>query len=121
MRMALAQWMDQLPRLIVARHPAAVAYIRATLPGWEDVEAVASATADQVRGRWVAGALPAHLAACAAVYTAVVFDTPPRGAEYDIAAMEAAGARLDHYVVRPLDVYDHLFRAAQESVPTASW
>ena len=90
-----------MKRIIVSRHPATVAYLRDELgPDWSSVPAIASATADDVRGVIVAGNLPLHLAALAASVIAVEFDgDPPRGAEYGRTEMEAAGVRLSRYVV----------------------
>lgn len=86
--------------IIVSRHPAAIELIA------EEVGAVIpvlqSATADDVRGKVVAGNLPLHLAALAERVIAVEFDRdPPRGREYTVDDMRAAGARLEEYVVRP--------------------
>lgn len=86
--------------IIVSRHPAAVEFIRreAGLP--DDTPVIASATADDIRGKAVYGNLPLHLAAEAAVVYAVEFDGPaPRGAEYTLADMETAGARITGYTV----------------------
>jgi len=88
--------------IIVSRHPAAIAFIRREMPEAGDAPVLAVATADDVRGRRVVGNLPMHLAALAAEVVAVEFDgDPPRGQEYDLAAMDAAGARLVSYRVRP--------------------
>jgi hypothetical protein len=90
--------------IIVSRHPAAIEFIRA----WASEEfgaapVAASATADDVRAKAVAGNLPLHLAAVAAEVWAVEFDgPPPRGAEYSTRDMVAAGARLARYRVQAL-------------------
>jgi len=82
--------------LIVSRHPAA------HLGG---VIVLESATAEDVRGRIIYGNLPLHLAALAAEVVAVEFTgPPPRGREYSLADMEAAGAKLRRY--RVTDVTD---------------
>lgn len=93
-------WRNAMTRcLIVSRHPAAIEFIRrdarfATAP------VIEQATEEHVRGCIVAGNLPLHLAALAAEVWAVEFSgPPPRGQEYDLAAMEAAGARLVPYRV----------------------
>lgn len=86
--------------IIVSRHPAAVEFIRREAPEFADALVLAQATADDVRGATVAGNLPLHLAALAAEVWAVEFEGgPPRGAEYGVAEMDAAGARLTRYVV----------------------
>ena len=67
----------------------------------ETVNVVASATAEDVAGKVVYGNIPLHLAAAADSVWAVEFDgPPPRGAEYGIAEMEQAGARLCCYKVQ---------------------
>jgi hypothetical protein len=59
-----------------------------------------SANPDDVRGKIVAGNLPLNLAALAAEVVAVEFSgSAPRGAEYGLTEMEAAGARLRRYRV----------------------
>lgn len=61
---------------------------------------LASATPDDVRGKIVYGNLPLHLAALAAELHVIEFaDTAPLGAEYTLAEMDAAGARLTRYRV----------------------
>lgn len=100
-----------MKKLIVSRHPGTIAWVRATLPDWSSVEAVASAAPDDVRGAHVIGNLPMHLAALTHTYDAVEFDGPaPRGEEYDPAAMADAGACLRRYMVRPVAV---LHRASE--------
>lgn len=90
-----------MDRVIVSRHPAAIEFIRGESPEFADAPVIASATADDVRGKTVAGNLPLHLAALAAEVVAVEFSgPPPRGAEYTLIEMRAAGARLVSYVVR---------------------
>lgn len=94
--------------LIVSRHPAAVEFVRQELGISHDlpldVPVLASATADDVRGRVVAGNLPLHLAAAARELIAIEFTgDAPRGREYGVAEMRAAGARLHSYIVEDLD------------------
>jgi hypothetical protein len=85
-------------RLIVSRHPAAVEFIRVHAPEFHDAPVLAAATAEDVDGAIVAGNLPLHLAALAAEVVAVEFaGQAPRGAEYGLAEMEAAGAHLRRY------------------------
>lgn len=87
-------------RVIVSRHAAAVELIRAARPEFADAPVLESATPDDVRGAVVAGNLPLHLAALCREVIAVEFDgPPPRGAEYGLADMRAAGARLASYRV----------------------
>ena len=86
--------------MIVSRHPAAIEFIRSQGPEWADVPVLAQATAADVAGAVVAGNLPLHLAALAAEMVAVEFGgAPPRGQEYGLAEMTAAGARLRRYSV----------------------
>lgn len=86
--------------VIVSRHPAAVAFIRESMPEFASAVAMESAAPADVRGNVVAGNLPLHLAALASQIVAVEFaGPPPRGAEYKIEEMRAAGARLVRYTV----------------------
>ena len=86
--------------IIVSRHPAAVAFIRQAAQLPESVPVIASATADDVCGKVVYGNLPLHLAAHARAVVAVEFEgAPPRGAEYGLEEMIAAGARLQVYSI----------------------
>lgn len=132
--------------IIVSRHPAAIEFITRHLAGgaidrrpmvsWsrdadgsvrihEDggygyaIPVLASATADDVRGKIVYGTLPFHLATLAKEVHAIEFpdyhhvrneagnitrgyvpgSAAPRGAEYTLAEMDAAGARLACYHV----------------------
>lgn len=89
-----------MDHIIVSRHPAAIEFIRAHAPEFVSAPVVEQATPEDVRGKVVAGNLPLHLAALAAEVVAVEFGgAPPRGQEYGLAEMEAAGARLTRYVV----------------------
>ena len=90
--------------IIVSRHPAAVEFIRRAGELPASVPVLSSVTAEDVRGKVVYGNLPLHLAAEARAVVAVEFTgPPPRGQEYTLADMEAAGARLRLYRVRPLE------------------
>ncbi len=90
-------------RIIVSRHPAAVEFLREELPDWKNVRLVASATAADVAGSIVAGNVPLHLAALAAEVICVEFrGDAPRGTEYGVAEMRAAGAQLRRYRVESL-------------------
>lgn len=89
--------------VIVSRHAAAIEFIRETLPSFADTPVIESATADAVRNASVAGNLPLHLAALAREVYAVEFaGAPPRGAEYGLDEMRAAGARISRYTVAAL-------------------
>lgn len=86
--------------VIVSRHPAAIEFIRAEMPAAADAPVLASATPADVANRIVVGNVPLHLAAAARGVFAVEFaGDAPRGTEYGIEAMRAAGARLVGYVV----------------------
>jgi hypothetical protein len=113
--------------IIVSRHPAAIEFIAECLSdnecgiecrpipshaacgyrgvrcGIPIIPVIESATAEDVRGKTVYGNLPLHLAALAESVHAIEFSgTPPRGTEYTLVDMHAAGARLVEYVVRPV-------------------
>ena len=86
--------------VIVTRHPAGEEFIRQH-PKWRYVRCIASATLADVRGCEVAGNLPLNLASMAQTVWAIEFDgVPPRGTEYTLADMIAAGAKLVPYRVR---------------------
>lgn len=106
-------------KIVVSRHPAAVEFIAQTLgatmvnrPGEqlpselrldeEVIPVISLATPDNVRGRYVYGNLPLHLAVLATMVSVIEFEgTPPRGQEYTLADMIQAGAVLrDYYVKR---------------------
>lgn len=90
--------------VIVSRHQATIEWLRQQVPALADVPVLESATAVDVRGRIVYGNVPLHLAAVAERVVAVEFTgTPPRGAEYGAAEMEAAGVRLRTYTVEAVD------------------
>ena len=89
-----------MDRLVVSRHPAAIEFIRAAEPEFAGALVLASATPDDVRGKSVAGNLPLPLAALAAEVIAVEFSgAAPRGVEYGLSEMRAAGAHLVRYKV----------------------
>ncbi|MHB1681570.1 MAG: CRISPR-associated protein Csx16 [Bacilli bacterium] len=93
--------------VIVSRHVAAIEFVRKSDPRFADAPAMAHATEADVRRRVVAGNLPLSLAALADEVVAVEFTgRPPRGEEYTLEDMVAAGARLQSYVV---------FRGADEA------
>ena len=79
--------------IIVSRHPAAVEFIREEMPELTDAEVFASVTAQDVEGKVVVGNLPLSMACLAAEVIAVEFEgAPPRGQEYGVEEMRAAGA-----------------------------
>ena len=89
--------------LIVSRHSAAVAFIRDRLPEFAEAPVLTEARPEDVAGRIVAGNLPLHLAALADRVGAIEFyGPPPRGLEYGLAEMEAAGAHVAWYEVTPI-------------------
>lgn len=89
--------------IIVSRHPAAIEFIRREARLADDTPVLASATPADVTGAVVYGNLPLHLAALAGLVVAVEFDgDPPRGAEYGLAEMDAAGAHLTKYRVQTI-------------------
>ncbi len=89
--------------IIVSRHPAAVEFIRRERPETAEAPVVAQATESDVKGKVVFGNLPLHLAAAAREVWVIEFTQPPRGQEYTIEEMYAAGARLRAYRVIALD------------------
>ena len=60
---SLRALLDGSAYVIVSRHPAAVAFVRAEMPETANSPVLASARADDVRGKIVIGNLPLHLAA----------------------------------------------------------
>jgi hypothetical protein len=89
--------------IIISRHPAAIEFVRRERPDLRDAPVLASASAEDVAGRRVFGNVPLHLAALAVEVWVIEFrGDPPRGQEYDLAEMDAAGAYLAPYVVRAL-------------------
>jgi len=86
--------------VIVSRHPGAVAWIRSTVPELSEARVLETASEEDVRDVEVYGNVPLRLAAKASKVYVIEFDgEPPRGAEYDVAEMVAAGARLVPYRV----------------------
>lgn len=111
--------------VIVSRHPAAIQFIASAIDGevrsndpafdgpvvlyvnqFGDnsfARIVAAANAEDVRGRIVYGNLPLHLAALAAEVRAIEFaGAPPRGLEYSLEDMVAAGAKIVAYKILDL-------------------
>ena len=84
--------------VIVSRHTAAVEFCKRYYPDAPVI--TGNALAKDVKGKHVIGVLPLYLAATTARVTVIEFDgEPPRGQEYDLAAMDAAGAKLTSYAV----------------------
>jgi hypothetical protein len=87
-------------KVIVSRHPGAIAFIREVV-GWETAPVVEQATAADVVDKVVAGNLPLHLAClCEEVWVVEFTGPPPRGLEYGVEEMRAAGARIRMYSVK---------------------
>ncbi len=86
--------------VIVSRHTGAVEWLRRQgITG----EVIAHASADNVRGKHVIGALPLHLASLAAKITTIDMPALPvewRGRDLTPEEMDIAGATLATYVVR---------------------
>lgn len=111
-----------MKKLIVTRHPAAIEFIRQNLLDFQNAEVlIGNVTPDQIRGAHVAGVLPLHLAAVADRVSTIVFDNPPRGNEYSLDDMIAAGARIETFVVRPIEHYEMLIRAAGNDAAYIGW
>ncbi len=111
-----------MEKLIVSRHPAAIEFIRRTLLEFAKAPVMAEVTAQDVRGKSVAGNIPLHLAVAAHDVWAVEFEgTPPRGAEYGLKEMEAAGARIARYAVTALAEDDITPREAADRAGSAHY
>ena len=88
--------------IIISRHAAATEFIieESGLPDSTPVFA-GNVAVNDVAGAVVYGNLPLHLAAAAAAVVTVEFEgAPPRGAEYGLAEMYQAGARLRLYRIQ---------------------
>jgi hypothetical protein len=95
-------WRDDWSFVIVSRHEAAIEFAREALGLPDDVRVIrGNATKADVAGKTVIGNVPLALAASASQVLAIEFSgAPPRGAEYSVDDMRAAGARIVGYVVR---------------------
>lgn len=92
-----------MKQVIVSRHPATIEWLRKTFDLGPEVPVVAQATIEDVEMSEVFGNLPMYLASRCTVLNAVEFTgQPPRGAEYGIKEMEAAGVIVRRYVVAQL-------------------
>jgi hypothetical protein len=101
-------------RIIVSRHAGAVEFVRRELPEFADAPVLASVTAADVHGAEVAGNLPLDLAAQADVVYAITFaGQPPRGQEYTLDDMDAAGASIRGFVVVTKSYWDALIGRPQ--------
>ena len=92
-------------KMIVARHPAVAEFVRAERPDFAGATVLDSTvTAEDVFWNEVAGVLPLHLIVFTARFWAVEFSgAPPRGVEYGLDEMRAAGARLVEYRVEVVE------------------
>jgi hypothetical protein len=87
-------------KIIVSRHPAAIEFILREMPEFAGAEIKGSVNSEDVAGKIVAGNLPLELAAKAEVVFAICFSgPPPRGQEYGLKEMEAAGAKIKAFRV----------------------
>jgi putative CRISPR-associated protein (TIGR02620 family) len=95
-----------MSKIIVSRHPGALAWLLQECPDLADVPVLSEASVVDVRDKIVYGNLPLHLAAEADRVFAIEFSgAPPRGAEYGVDEMRAAGAHLEQYsVARVCDI-----------------
>jgi len=101
--------------VIVSRHPAAIEFIRRHKPEFADAPVVASADVNDVKGKVIAGNVPLSLAAHAASIFAVEFSgDSPRGVEYDVSDMQAAGACMKEYKVLSASQVAALAEAAHQ-------
>lgn len=113
-----------MKQVIVSRHAAAVEFIRQEAGLEETVPVIEQATAEDVRGAVVYGNLPLHLAALAHTVIAVEFEgAPPRGTEYTVVDMHAAGARLRAYKVQsaPKSCYEDMPWCEEETAQLCSF
>lgn len=99
-----------MEKLIVCRHPATVKFIKAELPEFRGASVITgNATDVDIRGKDVVGVLPVSLACHAGRYRVVeIIGSPPRGAEYGLEELRAAGAQITEYRVEkvgPLPMY----------------
>ena len=89
--------------VIISRHAGAIEWLRRQgIVG----EVIAHASADNVRGKHVIGALPLHLAALVGKITTIDMPALPvewRGRDLTPEEMDIAGATLATYVVRKDD------------------
>jgi len=91
------------PAVVATRHKGALEWLQKQ--GFDVSDAKASLTSEDITPSTVIiGNVPMWLACQAYAVAAIEFTgTPPRGAEYTVKDMEAAGARLVVYMVSKLD------------------
>jgi hypothetical protein len=90
-----------MQNLYLGRHPASLIWARAHGLPSDALIVEGNATTQQVHGNILWGVVPLPLAAEALRVHVIAFSgPPPRGAEYGIAEMEAAGAHWDTFTVR---------------------
>jgi CxxC motif-containing protein len=108
------------PAVIVSRHPAAVEFILEVSGLPVDTPVLTgNVSREDVLGKRVYGNIPMSLASVAAEVNAVEFDgAPPRGAEYGVEEMKAAGARISRYRVELLSTCDEHVDRLDVSVRT---
>lgn len=109
-----------MKRIIVSRHPAAVAFIRRELPSFADAPVLASASVADVAGALVAGNLPLDLACATEAVFTICYPkyNAPRGQEYSLADMDAAGATIRVFMVVEPDFNDlgfDVWQAAEDA------
>ena len=95
----------KIDTIIVTRHPGLVEWLeRHGITG----EVKASVTLDDIKGKHVVGALPAHIAQWAAYVTSVDYFCPfeMRGKDLTADDLESYGAKLFDYRVTPV-VWNH--------------
>lgn len=87
--------------IIVTRHPGLVEWL-----AWKGItgEVKTSVTSEEIRGKHVVGALPAHIAQYAAYMTSVDYMCPfeKRGEHLSADELESLGAKLFDYRVIPV-------------------
>jgi len=79
--------------IVVTRHPGLVEVLREQGLVGLGCAVVVHATADDVRGKHVAGVLPLHLAALTASFTEISLDLPP-----ELRGMELAADQVRQYM-----------------------
>lgn len=90
--------------IIVSRHVGTIEWLRAEYPHLAAAPILASADVADVAGQHIWGNVPLHLAAASRTVYAVEFSgQAPRGAEYTVDDMRAAGAHVRRYTVYVTD------------------
>ena len=94
----------EIDTIIVTRHPGLVEWLeKQGITG----EVKASVTANDILGKHVVGALPAHIAQYAAYITSVDYFCPfeMRGKDLTAEQLDEMGAKLFDYIVVPINKY----------------